>query len=63
MISVILIESLTGELIDDCTLDKVAEQVIETLKSELPVEAQTYDVLFYTLRKVKEKIKGSRLEL
>lgn len=59
----VLVESLAGELIDDDTLSKVAESVIRTLKSELPQEAQTYDVLIYTLQKVTEKIKGSKLEL
>lgn len=58
-----VVKSVSGELIDGHTLDKAAESIVRTLKSELPKEAQTYDVLIYTLRKAKEKIKGSKLEL
>ena len=45
------------------TVDKVVKEVFNTIKTELPEEAQTVEVLEYIVSKLKDRIKECPLKL
>ncbi len=55
------VESLSGVIIEERIIDAAAEKAVQAMMSELPEEAQTYDVLMYVAKRTKEKIKGSKI--
>lgn len=44
-------------------VDSIVENVLRTIKDELPEEAQTVEVFNYITDEVKEKLKGKRIVL
>lgn len=57
------IVSISGETVAEEVIDRAAENAVLAIMSELPKEAQTYDVLMYVEKRTKEKIKGMRITI
>lgn len=55
--------SLSGVVIDEEIIDGAAEEALKEIMSELPEKAQTYDMVLYTLRRAKEILKMSKVQL
>lgn len=50
-------------ILKNSTVDKVVKEVFNTIKTELPEEAQTVEVLEYIVSKLKDRIKECPLKL
>lgn len=59
----IVFDYLNGVSISEKETDRVVNKVIETLKTELPEEAQCYAVVDAILDDVKQKIKCKKIVL
>ena len=55
--------SNNGKILKNSTVDKVVKEVFNTIKTELPEEAQTVEVLEYIVSKLKDRIKECPLKL
>ena len=59
----VVFDYLNGVSISEKETDRVVNKVIETLKTELPEEAQCYAVVVAILDDVKQKIKCKKIVL
>lgn len=59
----VVFDYLNGVSISEKETDRVVNKVIETLKTELPEEAQCYAVVDAILDDVKQKIKCKKIVL
>lgn len=59
----VVFDYLNGVSISEKETDRVVNKVIETLKTELPEEAQCYAVIDSVLDDVKQKIKCKKIVL
>lgn len=55
--------TIAGAEVAQDKINDIGEQIVQLIMSELPEEAQTYDVALYILRNAKMRIRGSRLKL
>lgn len=53
----------SGKMISKEVVDKVCDAVFESIKTELPEEAQSYDACTYVLDECKRKLSGKGVRL
>mgnify|MGYP000002690590 FL=1 len=52
-----------GISVSEEVLEKTVEEILQTIKSELPEEAQTYEVYESVLCRCKDRLKSGRIVL
>ncbi len=57
------VQLISGVSIDKNKIDDIAEKILVQIISELPEEARTYDLIFYILKQIKIRVKGSKIRL
>ncbi len=57
------VQLISGMSIDKNIIDDIAEKALIQIMSELPEEIRTYDLVFYILKQIKIRAKGSKIRL
>mgnify|MGYP001861236341 CR=1 FL=1 len=59
----VIFETSEGNIISEEDMNNVSKKILETIKSELPEEIQTYDRICFILKYTRENIKKAKISL